>query len=78
MLPPMSTGCPTSRKASGRLGMAGPEGARRALAMDEQLAPLAVDRVLLDLAGVVRDVEEQRADRHSGRSARRLAARSGR
>ena len=40
MLPPISTGCPIARSASGRLWMAGTEGARRALAMHEQLAPL--------------------------------------
>ena len=40
--------------------MSRPEGPRRALAMDVELLSLAVDLVLLDLAGVVRDVVEQR------------------
>src|SRR5262245_84190 len=39
--------------------MAGAEGARRALAMHEQPSPGAVNVVLFDLAGVVRDVVEQ-------------------
>src|SRR5208337_5108557 len=39
---------------------AGPEGARRALAMNEKLAALSIDDVRFNLAGVVRNVEQQR------------------
>ncbi len=43
--------------------MARTEGARRALAVHVELAPLAVHDMLLDLAGVVRDVVKQRQAR---------------
>ena len=35
----------------------GTEGARRTLAVNKQLAALAVDHVRFDLAGIVRDIE---------------------
>ena len=66
------------RSAVGQAFVAGPEGAGRALAMNEQLAPLAVDDVRLDLAGIVRDIEQQAQVAIRERSARKRAARSGR
>ena len=42
-----------------QIRMSGPEGARGALAVDEDLPTRTVDPVRLDLAGVMRDVEQQ-------------------
>ena len=59
MLPPISTGWPNGRRRLGQVGVARAEGAGRALAVHVEPAPRAIERVLLDLAGVVRDVEQQ-------------------
>ena len=70
-------GLATGRSASGKLGCPA-QSACRTFAMDKKLPPLAVDIVLFDLTGVVRDVEKQAATRQCGRSAQRRAAQSGR
>ena len=59
MLPPISTGWPMSRNVAGQARMARAEGARCALAVHIQAARLAVDRMPLLLAGVVRNVVDQ-------------------
>ena len=78
MLPPMSTGWPNGAQGFGQARMPGPEGAGGAFAMDEQLSPLAVDGVQLDLTGVVRDVVKELQVASWERSDGTRAARSGR
>ena len=60
MLPPMNTGWPKGFSDGGRLSWPGRKGAGRAFAVDEEGARLSVDEMRLDLAGVVRNVEQQR------------------
>ena len=46
-------------KHRGQAFVAGPEGAGGAFSVGEQLSPSALNRVCLDLAGVVRDIEQE-------------------
>ena len=59
-MPPISTGWPTSRSGSGRSGWPGPKARVAPLRWTKSRRDAPSDAVLLDLAGVVRDVVEQR------------------
>ena len=71
MLPPIKDRLANFAQCRRQVGMTGTEGARSAFAVHEELARLAVRLVDLDLAGVVRDVEQERTDRHSGKKWRK-------